>query len=240
MKIEMLVLLLFAVCVTGCREEREKTVVTRNADIPKLDVASISEGLGRDFDQRMVRIVNESENDERRIAAVRLLVERLLSVPMDGVSYAVQRRVMGRISDFIEVQLSHNCIRRNERMLRCEVRLALIEWHKLHLVRLKPNLENKRKIHAWPDYATAKKSGEWQNCYMACFLSYRSLVNRMEFWWFPKDSKEMESSEVARMRECIEKCLGRPIRKSTGARADWDWETEEFTAVRKGRLFRVE
>lgn len=240
MKIEIIALSLLTVLMTGCREDRKECAGVGLAEIPNLDVVTISDGLRQDFDRRMLRFVETAEADEQRIAIVRLLLKRLLSVQMDGLPYSVQRRVMGRISHFVEVPLVHNCLRTNERMLRCEVRLALVEWYRHQLARLKPNQKNDKEIRVWPDYATARKSGEWYDCYMGSFLAYRSLVNRMEFWWFPEESKEMDASEVTMMRERIEKCLGRPIRKPTGSRADWDWETEEVSKVKAGRLFRIE
>ena len=240
MKIEIIALSLLTVLMTGCREDCKECAGAGLAEIPKLDVVTISDGLRQDFDRRMLRFVDAAEDDEQRIAIVRLLLKRLLSVQMDGLPYPVQRRVMGRISHFVEVPLAHNFIRANERMLRCEVRLALVEWYRHQLARLKPNRENDKEILSWPDYATAKKSGEWYDCYMGSFLAYRSLVNRMEFWWFPEESEGMDASEVALLRERIEKCLGRPLRKPTGSRTDWDWETEEFSNVKAGRLFRIE
>ena len=240
MKIRMLVFAILAVSATGCREESEKAVEPYRADVPKLDGAAILDGTARDFDRRMMDFVDASGNDERRIASVRLLVERLLSVQMDGVPCAVQRNMMGRISHFIEVPLSYNCIRADERRFRYEVRLSLLEWQKHQLARLKPNRRHENEPHSWPDYATAKKSGEWHDCYRASFLAYRSLVNRLEFWWFPEDSKEMDAKEASVIRERIEQCLGRPMRKPTGTRTDWNWETEESAGVKEGRLFRVE
>lgn len=240
MKIKMSVFVLLLVVATGCREDSGKKALTQCVDIPKLDGETVLEGSGQDFDNRMMRFVDAMGNDERRVASVRLLQEKLLSVPMDGLPYAVQRRVMGRISHFIEVPLSHNCIRADERRLRYEVRLSLLEWQKRQLARLKPNRRHEKEPHSWPDYATAKKSGAWHDCYRACFLAYRSLVNRLEFWWFPEDSKEMDAKEASVIRERIEQCLGRPMRKPTGTRTDWNWETEESVGVKEGRLFRVE
>ena len=73
-----------------------------------------------------------------------------------------------------------------------------------------------------------------------CFLSYRSLVNRIEFWWYPEDEKQFGEEVAKRLKNQIEKSLGRPLRKERHLPEDWKWETEEFAGVRERRLLRTE
>ena len=103
---------------------------------------------------------------------------RKLSRPIDDKSYPCQTQVMRRISDLIAHSVVYRFVRMDEPELRCEVRLALVDWWRSQLSRLKPTRRNPKAVLDWKSPAEAQRCGEWRSCYMASFLSYRSLVRK--------------------------------------------------------------
>lgn len=232
--------ILFAVA-TGCQDAQETDKDVRLSDLSRLELTAVLKTPQPVFAERVQSFVDAIANDEHRLADVRALGKRLLSIDLDGVPYLDQGRMVRRISDLVERTLVFRCLRANEIEARYELRLAIIDWYRRQLVILKPNQTNNREILIWPGDEAVKRFDEWRSCYMDCFRRYRGLVNQIEFWWYPKEVKTMSQSSADALTARIEATLGRPIRKPSKDReADWHWESEEFKGVKAHRLLRIE
>ena len=208
--------------------------------IEEMASALLSHEPAQEQEKRLLTRMAGIEDDAQRQAAVRRLTEQLLSIPLADKSYSRQMQVMRRISDLIALSVAYRCVRVDEPELRCEIRLLLVNWWRSQLIRLKPTRRNAKAVLDWKSPTESQKYREWRSCYMASFLSYRSLVNRIEFWWYPEDEKRFGEEVAKRLKAEIEKSLGRPLRKERHSPKDWKWETDEFTGVREHRLLRTD
>lgn len=228
---------LFLAAALGCREKHEGVM---GESVEELGAALLSHESAQELENRLHVRIAGIVDDTQRHEAVRLLTKRLLSVPLADKPYSCQMQVMRRISDLITLSVAYRCVRVDEPELRCEIRLALVDWWRNQLIRLKPTRRNAKAVLDWTSPAESKRYGEWRSCYMASFLSYRSLVNRIEFWWYPEDEKRFGEEVAIRLKAQIEKTLGRQLRKESHTPEDWKWETEEFAGVREHRLLRTD
>ena len=166
---------LFLAAALGCREKHEGVM---GESVEELGAALLSHESAQELENRLhVRIAGIMD-DTQRHEAVRQLTKRLLSIPLDDKSYPCQTQVMRRISDLIAHSVVYRFVRMDEPELRCEVRLALVDWWRSQLSRLKPTRRNPKAVLDWKSPAEAQRCGEWRSCYMASFLSYRSLVKK--------------------------------------------------------------
>ena len=129
---------------------------------------------------------------------------------------------MRRISDFVEEMVSSRFVRQDEAEFRCEVRLALADWWRSQLVRLKPTQRNSSAVLDWKNVEEARRAGEWRTCYMTSFHSYRSLVSRIEFWWYPNDEKQFGEEVAKRLKTRLRsrwgvRCERKGISRRTGS-----------------------
>ena len=228
---------LFLAAVLGCREKREREV---RESVEELGAALLAHESAQELTSRLQTRIADIADDAQRQEALRLLTKRLLSVPLADKPYSCQMQVMRRISDLLTLSVAYRCVRVDEPELRCGIRLALVAWWRNQLIRLKPTRRNAKAVLDWTSPAESKRYREWRSCYMASFLSYRSLVNRIEFWWYPEDEKRFGEEVAIRLKAQIEKTLGRPLRKESHTPEDWKWETEEFAGVREHRLLRTD
>ena len=229
--------LLFLAATLGCRGKQENVIDSVGDG---LCANLLSRESTQGAEERLLSRLSEIGDDGQRHAAIRELTRRLLTIPLADKTYSHQRQLMRRISDLVEEMVSSRFVRQNEAELRCEVRLVLADWWRGQLVRLKPTRRNSSAVLDWKNVEEARRVGDWRACYMASFLSYRSLVNRIEFWWYPEDEKQFGEEVAKRLKNQIEKSLGRPLRKERHWPEDWKWETEEFAGVRERRLSRTE
>ena len=229
--------LLLLAATLGCRGKQEKVI---DSVYDGLCANLLSRESAQGTEEHLLSRLSEIGDNGPRHAAIRELTRRLLTIPLSDKPYSSQRQLMRRISDFVEEMVSSRFVRQDEAEFRCEVRLALADWWRSQLVRLKPTRRNSSAVLDWENAEEARRVGEWRACYMASFLSYRSLVNRIEFWWYPDDEKQFGKEVAMRMKNQIEKALGRPLRKERHLPEDWKWETEEFADVRERRLSRTE
>lgn len=233
----VLAFVLFLAAVLGCREKRERLGFE---SVEELGSALLSHESAQELTSRLQMRITGIADDTQRQEAIRQLTNRLLSVPLADKSYSCQMQVMRRISDLITLSVAYRCVRVDEPELRCEIRLALVDWWRNQLIRLKPTRRQAKAVLDWASPAESQRYGTWRSCYMASFLSYRSLVNRIEFWWYPEDEKRSSEEVSKRLKAQIEKTLGRPLRKESHTPEDWKWETEEFVGVREHRLLRTD
>jgi len=229
--------LLLLATTLGCRGKQENVI---DSVYDGLCANLLSRESAQGTEERLLSRLSEIGDDGQRHAAIRELTRRLLIIPFADKPYSNQRQLMRRISDLVEEMVSSRFVRQDEAEFRCEVRLALADWWRGQLVRLKPTRRNSSAVLDWKNAEEARRVGDWRACYMASFLSYRSLVNRIEFWWYPDDEKQFGKEVAMRMKNQIEKALGRPLRKERHLPEDWKWETEEFAGVRERRLSRTE
>lgn len=221
----------------GCRESREREV----GDSPEeFGSAVLFHESAQKLEKDLLRRLEGIKDDAKRQEAVRRQTRRLLDIPLADKPYPDQLQAMRRVSDLIANSIAYRCVRVDEPELRCEIRLSLVDWWRSQLDRLKPTRRNAKAVLDWGSPAESQRNREWRTCYVASFLSYRSLVNRIEFWWYPKDEKQFGEEVAKRLKARIEKTLGRPLRKETHAPGDWNWETEEFTDIREHRLLRTD
>lgn len=228
---------LFLAATLGCREKHERVM---GELVEELGSALLSHESAQELENRLHVRIAGIVDDTQRHEAVRQLTKSLLSIPLDDKSYPCQTQVMRHISDLVALSVAYRFVRMDEPELRCEVRLALVDWWRSQLSRLKPTRRNPKAVLDWTSPAEAQRCGEWRSCYMASFLSYRSLVNRIEFWWYPEDEKRSSAEVAKQLKAQIEKTLGRPLRKERRSPEDWKWETEEFAGVREHRLLRTD
>lgn len=229
--------LLFLAAALGCRESQEDEIDSFGEGFCE---HLLSNESAQGAEERLLSRLSKIENDGQRHKAIRKLTRRLLTIPLADKPYSLQRQLMRRISDLVEVMISSRFVRHDEAEFRCEVRLGLAEWWRSQLIRLKPTRRNSKAVLDWKDANEARRIGDWRACYMASFLSYRSMVNRIEFWWYPEDEKQFGEEVAKRLKDQIEKSLGRPLRRRKRIPEDWKWETEEFSDVRAHRLLRTE
>ena len=235
-----MVCILFAVA-TGCQDAKETDKDVKLSDLSRLELTAVLKAPQPAFSERVQSFVDTIADDEQRLADVRALGKRLLSIDLDGESYSDQQKMLRRISHLIESTLVFCCLHANEIETRYELRLAILDWYRRQLVGLKPNQTNNSEVLVWPGDEVVKRFDEWYGCYLDCFRRYRGLVNQIEFWWYPKDIKTMSQSSADALTARIEATLGRPIRKPSKDReTDWHWETEEFRGVKEHRLLRIE
>lgn len=233
----VLAIALFLATAFGCREKCEREVFD---SVEELGFALLSHESAQELTSRLQTCIADIADDAQRQEAIRLLMKRLLSVPLADKPYSCQMQVMRRISDLITLSVAYRCVRMDEPELRCEIRLALVDWWRNQLIRLKPTWRSAKAVLDWKSPVESQKYREWRSCYMASFLSYRSLVNRVEFWWYPEDENRFGEEVAKRLKAQIEKTLGRPLRKEKHLPEDWKWETDEFMGVREHRLLRTE
>lgn len=226
---------------TGCQDAQETAKDVRLSDLSRLELIAVLKTPEPVFAERVQTFVDSVADDERRLADVRALGKRLLSIDLDGEPYSDQQKILRRIPHLVESTLVFCCLRSNEIEARYELRLAILDWYRRQLVGLRPNQTNNNEVLIWPGDEAVKRLDEWYGCYLDCFRRYRGLVNQIEFWWYPKEVKTMSQQSADALTARIEASLGRSIRKpSKDRKSDWHWETEEFKGVKEHRLLRIE
>lgn len=228
---------LFLAATLGCREKQEDVIDSVGDG---LCANLLSRESAQGTEERLLSRLSEIGDGRQRHEAIRQVTRRLLKISLSDKPYSSQRQLMRRISDLVEELVSSRFVRQDEAEFRCEVRLALADWWRGQLVRLKPTRRNSSAVLDWKNVEEARRVGDWRTCYMTSFHSYRSLVNRIEFWWYPADEKQFGEEVAKRLKNQIEKALGRPLRTERHFPEDWKWETEEFADVRARRLLRTE
>ena len=145
-----------------------------------------------------------------------------------GLDYRTQGDLLGSIPKLVEGALFGPMWEGDELLNVYEVRFKLVDWHRQQLVRLKPT----RKNDPHDGKTLSEEMKEWRRCYIGTFVSLRSLLFRLEDWWFPDEMGKLSVEQRESIRVGVEKCLGHPIRSRDEIRAAPKWETEEYREVK--------
>ena len=224
-RIALVMVLVTAGCGQDARLSEIDAMIDRHV-VGLLDAEGPRQGTNEVLGEGLKKIESLS-NDVAQVGCMTAWADRILAARIDATDYHLWSRRINVVPSQIEgivagIRRSHADV---EQVF--DLRLRLLEWYQEELWRLKPT----RRIDPH-DGNYGEDRIWWQDCYERTFVSYRSFVNRMEMWWYPDETKDLPEAMRGKIRHKIERCLGRAMRTEAEARADRNWETDEYKAVR--------
>lgn len=192
---------------------------------------SACDGVGGNVFSDVARLRNELfslSDTSDRISRVNRLIEQLLNLPMEDGDYAAEDRRLSVVTRTVESLVGDLSSSGDDLAHVYAVRVAIVDWYRQQLRDLdvaRRSFEKKPVRH--------EKVRQWRNCYERTFTSYRSFLNRIEWWWFPSEADRVSPDVRAALKRTVEECLGHEIRPREKMESEWNWVTEEYEKIQR-------
>ena len=170
-----------------------------------------------DITMEMFRVLKHADLKSKRLSE---FTDAILSVRIDGLPYRKQTRIIGLVRNYIE-SASMRCSRDELSWeLRYDIDLRLLSWERDQILRVQPFArKNNNGMVVITDLAKEDEQCCCDSIYHSGIRNYESRVASLEsFFWVNR--KHMTEAEEMRIRERIEKYLGRRVRTEDQIRED--------------------